>query len=298
LQRSFPDYPFEPAYFDLDGIRMHYVDIGPKSAEPVVMLHGNPTWSYYYRKLAIALADRHRVIVPDHIGMGLSDKPSDDRYPYRLARRVDDLARLLDQLGIGESYSLVVHDWGGTIGLAYATRLPERLKRLVVLNTAAFRMPAGKRLPWQLTLCRTPVVGALAVRGFNAFARGAAKHAVVRPLPPHVREAYLIPYDTWKNRRAVLRFVEDIPLKSGEPSYAIVAETERGLDHIHCPKLICWGMRDFVFDADYLSEWTRRFPSAEVHRFDNAGHYVLEDASEEIIPLVQRFLAPTSAETR
>lgn len=290
---NWPDYPFDSHYLDLDGIRMHYLDEGPRDADAVVMLHGNPTWSFYYRRLVTALRDTHHTIVPDHVGMGLSDKPSDERYDYTLKRRVDDLERLLDSLGISEKITLVLHDWGGMIGMAYATRHPDRIARLVVLNTAAFHLPANARVPWQLRIARSRILGPLLVRGFNAFCRGAARSCVARrPLSPEECSAYLAPYDTWENRRAVLRFIQDIPLGALDRAYATVSEVEEKLPTLaHVPLLICWGMRDFVFNAHFLDQWQAHFPAAAVHRFADAGHYVLEDAHEEIIPLVHSFLA-------
>ncbi len=287
---TFPEYPFPSHFLDLNGIQYHYLDEG--AGEPIVMLHGNPTWSFYYRRLVLALRDQYRVIVPDHVGCGLSDKPDDSRYRYTLAGRVHDLEALLDHLGINEKLTLVLHDWGGIIGMAHASRRPERIKRLIVLNTAAFHLPPGKKLPWSLRLFRSPFLGALLARGFNAFCRGAATHCCTRrPMPPDIRQAYLAPYDSWKNRIAVIRFVQDIPLKPGDTCYDLVTEIQNGLAHfLDVPMLICWGEKDFVFDQDFLAEWQRRFPRAEVHRFTDAGHYVLEDASEEIIGLVREFL--------
>jgi haloalkane dehalogenase len=284
------DYPFASHYLDRDGIRYHYLVEG--AGEPIVMLHGNPTWSYYYRRLVLALQSSYRVIVPDHIGCGLSDKPDDSKYAYTLSSRVQDVKTLLNHLGIDRDLTLVLHDWGGIIGLAYALRRPERIKRLIVLNTAAFHLPEGKRLPWSLRLFRTPLLGPLLARGLNSLCRGAAKHCCTRrPMPPDVRQAYLAPYDSWKNRIAVLRFVQDIPIKPVDPSYTLVSEIQNGLARFReVPMLICWGEKDFVFDKDFLAEWLRRFPHAEVHRFPDAGHYVLEDAAEEIIDLVRSFL--------
>src|SRR5438874_5437527 len=298
------DYPFASHFLDLPplvthhspltthqcGIRYHYLDEG--AGEPIVMFHGNPTWSYYYRRLVVAFRDGYRVIVPDHIGCGLSDKPDDSHYPYTLARRVDDLEALLDHLKVDQGLTLVLHDWGGIIGMAYASRRPERIKRLIVLNTAAFHLPAGKRLPWSLRLFRNPILGPFLVRGLNAFCRGAAKYCCTRrPMPPEVRRAYLAPYDSWKHRIAILRFVQDIPLQPGDSCYDLVSEIQNGLSRFrNVPMLICWGEKDFVFDKDFLAEWVSHFPEAEVHRFPDAGHYVLEDAPEEIIPLVRSFL--------
>jgi haloalkane dehalogenase len=140
-------YPFTGRFFDRGGgIRMHYVDEG--AGEPVVMVHGNPTWSFYFRHLVIALRDRHRCIVPDHVGCGLSDKPGDDGYAYVLGSRVDDLEALLDSLDVKRDITLVVHDWGGMIGFAYATRHPERIRRIVLLNTASLRFSYCLLFPW------------------------------------------------------------------------------------------------------------------------------------------------------
>ena len=138
------------------------------------MLHGNPTWSFYYRNLVLALRDRYRCVVPDHIGCGLSDKPGDNSYDYTLGRRMDDLERLLDHLGITTGITLVLHDWGGMIGILYAVRHPMRIKRLVILNTAAFHLPKKKQLPFTLKLCRDTRLGAFLVRGFNAFSLAAS----------------------------------------------------------------------------------------------------------------------------
>jgi haloalkane dehalogenase len=280
---------FQPHCFTRAGLRLHYLDEG--AGRPVVMLHGNPSWSFYYRNLVLGLRDSCRTIVPDHIGCGLSDKPDDSQYRYTLASRVADLEALLEHLDLRSNITLVVHDWGGMIGMTYAVRHPERIARLVVLNTAAFHMPAGKRLPWSIWLCRNTPLGPLLIRGFNAFCRGAARHGVMRPMVPEVRAGYLAPYDSWRNRIAVLRFVEDIPLGPSDPAFAIVSEVQDNLHRLRdVPMLLCWGMQDFVFDADYLAEWQRRFPGAVVHRFAQAGHYVLEDAGEQIIPLVREFL--------
>jgi pimeloyl-ACP methyl ester carboxylesterase len=287
-------YPFVGHSFDTGGgVRMHYLDEG--HGPPVVMVHGNPTWSFYYRDLVRRLRDRYRCIVPDHVGCGLSDKPPADRYPYSLERRVADLAGLLDSLRLDDDVTLVVHDWGGMIGTAWATRFPERVKRLVVLNTAAFHLPAGKRLPLSLWIGRNTTLGAMLIRGLNLFCRAAAKWcAVRRPLPPAVRRMYLAPYDSWAHRIAVLRFVQTIPLKPGDPGYDVVSAVEGRLPLLRDkPVLICWGMKDFVFDEDFLAQWERHFPAAEVHRYADAGHYVLEDAGEEVGLRLEDFLRRT-----
>jgi len=268
---------------------MHYLDEG--AGETVVCVHGNPTWSFYYRQLVEALRGSHRVVVPDHIGCGMSEMPGDDRYRYTLERRIDDLEALMGRLAL-DGVTLVVHDWGGAIGLGWAVRHPERVRRLVILNTAAFHLPPDKRLPWQLWLVRGTPLGALLVRGLNAFARGATHVACTRArMSRSVRNAYCAPYDSWANRRAVLRFVQDIPLEPGDPAYDVLSGIEHGLANLaDRPALILWGARDFVFDHHFLAVWRRVFPSAEVHEFADCGHYVLEDAADRIIPLVKSFL--------
>jgi haloalkane dehalogenase len=284
-------YPFQNHFLNPAGLRYHYLDEG--AGEPIIMLHGNPTWSFYYRRLVLALRDSYRCIVPDHIGCGLSDKPGDSRYRYTLSQRVGDLKVLLDHLEVTQDLTLVLHDWGGMIAMAYASRRPEAIRRVIVLNTAAFHLPKGKRLPWSLRMCRNQLLGPLLVRGLNVFCRGAASSGCRRrPMTAEIRKAYLSPYNSWKKRVAILRFVQDIPLRPGDSCYDLVSEVENGLHRFrHVPMLICWGEKDFVFDADFLAEWIRHFPEAEVHGFPDAGHYVLEDAAEEIIPTVHKFLS-------
>lgn len=292
-----PDWPGAAGrrFTRADGLTQHYVDRG--AGEPVLMLHGNPSWSWYWRHLIDGLADRHRCIAPDWIGMGLSDKPGDARYRYTLESRIDDLEQLWQHLvrdrGLPPTgLTLAVHDWGGMIGLAWAVRHPERVARLVITNTAGFPNPKGLRLPFALKLGRDSALGALLIRGFNAFAGGATRLATVKPLSADVRAAYTAPYDSWANRIATLRFVQDIPLGPGDPAWAIVEETGRGLHALaDRPILLGWGLRDFVFDRAFYDEFVRRFPQAQRCAYEDAGHYVLEDAHARFVPEVRRFLA-------
>ena len=284
-------YPFEPHYLERAGLRLHYLDEGPgtdggaSGHRPVVMLHGNPTWSFMYRDLVRTLSPTRRVIVPDHMGCGLSDRPQD--YPYTLGTHIANVEGLLDELGV-RACDLVVHDWGGAIGMGYATRWPERVGRIVVCNTGAWLQGKG---PWQIRLVHIPGFGAIAVRLFNAFPRAALRMATTRRLPKAVQQGYLAPYDSYANRVAVLRFVQDIPVGPHIPSHAVLREIDERLPVLRDkPMLICWGMRDFCFTPAFLAEWERRFPEATVHRFADAGHYLLEDAGERIASLVQDFL--------
>jgi pimeloyl-ACP methyl ester carboxylesterase len=288
-------YPFASHHFDRDGLRYHYLDEGPEKASsvPVVMVHGNPTWSFYYRELVRALRSSRRCLVPDHIGMGLSDKPSDEHYRYTLASRVSDLGRWLDALGVGE-VDVVAHDWGGMIASAWMVEHPERVRRIVLLNTGAFRNPKGLRIPPTLALARDSAVGSFLVRGLNAFSRGATHLAVERALPRDVRRGYTFPYDSWESRIATLRFVQDIPLSERDPAYAVVAQTEERLGVLgDKPIFLPWGMRDFVFDGAFLDRFVATWPKAEVERYEDAGHYLLEDARDRVVGRIVSFLGPS-----
>jgi haloalkane dehalogenase len=256
------------------------------------MLHGNPTWSFYYRTLVKGLSSKYRTIVPDHIGCGYSEKPPLKKYDYRLKSRVDDLERLVDHLDLDRNLTLILHDWGGAIGMAYALRHPRKIARLILFNTAAFLMPPGKKLPLRLRLVRDCApLAALAVLGFNLFARAALVMASSRGLAGAVKAGLVAPYNSWRNRLATLKFVQDIPLNEQDPSYSEIKYLDDNLSQLaHLPTLILWGGHDFVFDNAYLAEWKRRIPRAEVHVFQQAGHYVLEDEPDRILTLVNEFL--------
>ena len=288
-----PLYPFQPKHLDRDGVGLSYLDEG--SGEPVVMVHGNPTWSFYFRNLVLALRGSHRCIVPDHIGMGLSDKPPVSQYPYSLKARIDDLEALLDSLGITQNVTLVMQDWGGMIGMGYAARHPGRIKRIVATNTGCTRLPKSKPFPLLLGLGRNTAFGAWLILKQNYFCRMAVEWCVTRKrlpkVPRGVRAMYLMPYDTPANRVAVLKFVQTIPLKDGDPGFDIVKGVEESTPKFAgTPTLLLWGMKDFVFDKHFLAEWQRHFPHAETHTWADCGHYLLEDAGEEVIGRVKEWL--------
>jgi pimeloyl-ACP methyl ester carboxylesterase len=283
-------YPFKSHFFDRGaGLQMHYLDEG--EGAPVLMVHGNPSWSFYYRNLVQALSGSRRCIVPDHIGMGLSDKPGDEAYAYTLAQRIDDLDSLVSSLNLTEPLTLVVHDWGGMIGFGWAVRHPEQVARIVILNTGAFPLPKEKALPGLLKLTRTHL-GALLVRGFNAFSWGATKVGCTRnKMSPEISQAYRAPYDSWANRIATLRFVQDIPLGPEDAGFDLVENVAANLHQFSAtPALIAWGAKDFVFDDAFLRQWRKYLPQAEVRVWADASHYILEDAAEEVIPFVANFI--------
>ena len=277
-------YPFASHNLQFDKFRYHFLDEG--EGNPLLMVHGNPTWSFYYRNLILGFKNTHRCVVPDHMGMGKSDKPQN--YPYTLSQHIDNLEKLADHLKL-DDITLVVHDWGGAIGMGFAIRHPERIRRLVIFNTAAF---LSQEIPLSLRLCRLPGFGAIAIRGFNAFARCAVRWACVKQerMTDAVQAGYLAPYDNFSNRVANLRFVQDIPMNPDSPSYPVVKEIEEKLQLFReHPVQIIWGAKDFVFNDHFLKRWQEIYPQAEVHRMADAGHYVLEDAHEKIIPMMQNF---------
>lgn len=282
-----PSYPFAPQTFRTpSGATMSYLDEGPRRDEAALMLHGNPTWSFYYREVVKAVVPTLRCIVPDHIGMGLSEKP--ENYSYTLATRIADIEALVASLGLKRIH-LVVHDWGGAIGFGFAVRHPELIGRLVVLNTAAF---TSKRIPARIALCKLPGLGPLIVRGANGFAWPATWMAMHRrTLTPDEKRAYLRPYDSWANRVAVSAFVRDIPLEPNHPSWPTLVAIEKGLVQFQKnPSLLLWGGRDFCFNRHFFERWTQILPNAEQQYLGDAGHYVLEDARDAAVPAIVRFL--------
>ncbi len=278
-------YPFTSHTLQLDSHKYHFLDEG--LGETLLMLHGNPSWSFYYRNLILGLKTSYRCVVPDHMGMGKSDKPQN--YPYTLSQHIDNLEALVDKLGLND-ITLVVHDWGGAIGMGFAVRHPQKIKRLVLFNTAAF---LSQKIPVRLLLCRVPFFGALAIRGFNAFALAATRMACKNKarMTDEIRSGYLAPYDSYANRIATLRFVQDIPMSPDAPSYSVVKNIEENLQQFKSlPVMIVWGGKDFVFNDHFLKRWQEIFPFAEIHRVPSAGHYVVEDAHERILPWMQKFL--------
>lgn len=278
------DYPYEGRFFPVGDHRLHYLDEGEGPC--IVLVHGNPTWSYYFRHVVAAFRHSHRVIAIDHLGCGLSDKPAS--YDYCLKNHIDNLEALLDHLGITRC-SLVVHDWGGAIGFGYAVRQPARIDRIALMNTAAFR---SRRIPWRISLCRLPILGEVLVRLCNGFAWPATFMAVTTPLPAQVAASYLRPYDSWGNRVAIAAFVRDIPLDPGHRSYRVLAGIEAGLADLRArgiPLHILWGGKDFCFDDVFYEEWRRRFPDAACTHFADAGHYLLEDRGPEVIAILEKF---------
>lgn len=286
-------FPYARRTLEVGGQEMAYVDEG--SGPPVVMVHGNPTWGFAFRSFIEALRHDHRVVVPDHIGMGRSARPDPGAYPFTLRRRIADLTELLDKVVPEGRVDLIVHDWGGAIGLAWATAHPDRVGRVLVMNTAAFPLPPGERLPDLLRVARTPP-GRLASRWLAAFNVGVLLVGPRRRLPWAVIGGYLTPYRRPADREAVVRFVDDIPLSEDDPSWWPLVGTGAALDTLADREIVvCWGMRDPAFTPRLLEEWRRRLPGAQIVRFPNAGHLVFEDAPGPLTRIAEELFAPVGS---
>lgn len=287
-------YPFESHWLDLPEGRLHYLDEGPRQAgaEPVetlLFVHGNPTWSFHWRELIKSLRGKYRCVAPDHLGCGLSDKPERRQC---LDDHIDRLMALLIELDL-RNVTLVAQDWGGAIGLGSLLLEYERVGRIVLFNTGAFPPPY---FPWRIRVCQTPIVGRIALQGFNAFSRAALRMTLARRkrLEAKIEAGYLAPYDSWGNRRAVYEFVRDIPASGRSKTARSLATIERGLPLFRtCPALLVWGMQDWCFRPECLERFVAVWPDAEVHRIADAGHWVVEDARDEVLSLVGDFLSRT-----
>ncbi len=261
----------------------------PAAASDVLMVHGNPTWSYYYHPLIERLQSQFRCIAPDHVGCGLSEKPID--YAYTLDQHIANLVQLIDQVDLQRAV-LVAHDWGGAIGLGALLARPHRFRGIVLLNTAAFPPPF---FPWRIRACRIPFIGRWAVQRLNLFARAAINMATELPagLPKIDQAGLLAPYDSWEHRTAIYRFVADIPTHPSQPTWQTLARIERELKSLTNPKRLIWGMKDWCFRPECLDRFLEIWPDAQATRIANAGHYVMLDAREQVSTEIQHFCEQT-----
>ena len=289
-------WPYEPRFLFTDGIRLHYVDEGPRGGEPVVMLHGSPTWAYVYRRFIRALADAgYRAVAHDQMGFGRSDKPL--REPeYSLARHVAHFGALMEELEL-DGVTLVLHDWGGPVGLAWAVEHPERVRRLVVLNSFTGRLPRALKEPLPFRLNRAPVIGELVVKGAHLFVRGGVlRVSLVRRerLGADERAAYFAPHPSWDSRCGILAYHRLIPWRDSTPAAEAGRRVEAGLAALAgCPALVVWACRDPGFPPEILACWRDLLPVAEVHELEDVGHLLQEDAHERVVPLLLDFLGRT-----
>lgn len=275
-------YPFRSQFLQLGDHGIHYVDEG--KGQPILMLHGNPTWSFYYRNLIQTFSTKFRTIVPDHMGCGFSDKPQD--YEYTLENHIQNAYKLIRFLEL-KQIILIVHDWGGAIGMGLATRYPELFDKIIILNTAAFPSP---HIPKRINLLRQGKMGEFLTRKFNLFAWPATFMTTEKPLPKAIKQGYLLPYNSWENRIAVSRFVQDIPMEKEHRTYKTLREIEAKLPLLKQKKLILWGGKDFCFNQHFFEKWISIYPDADAQWFANAGHYILEDAKDEVTQKIWEFI--------
>jgi haloalkane dehalogenase len=280
-------FPWTSKYVDVGGHKIAYVDQG--GGEPIVMLHGNPTWGFLYRKFIGPLSQAHRAIAVDHLGFGRSDKPLDG--DYTLAGHISRLAQVMEQLDLRD-VTLVMQDWGGPIGLGWAVDHPERVKRLAILNTWAFRIPAGSRINPLLELFRQPAIGEAIVQGLNLFVEGFLPAGIWRKdVLDEVMPAYRAPFPDWNSRIATLKFPRDIPVGEDHPSTSAMGHIQDNLGTLNVPTFIIWAMQDPAFPAQLLDVWKTVFPHAEAHAIDQASHFLQEDAPGEIVAHIHALMA-------
>ncbi|MDZ4659413.1 MAG: alpha/beta fold hydrolase [Bythopirellula sp.] len=273
---------------------MHYLDEGLRTGaeQTLLFVHGNPTWSFHWRRLIAANSNHFRCVASDHLGCGLSDLQP---HPLRLAEHIDNLVSLVEQLNL-RRITLVAQDWGGAIGLGTLLRTSDRFERIVLFNTGAFR---PWFIPWRIRVCRWPLFGKLALQGGNAFSRAALRMTLSRTqrLDPAVAAGYLAPYNSWIRRAAVYQFVKDIPLSPAHPTWQTLGEIEDRLPQLaHLPQLLVWGMQDWCFTPECLDKFAAAWPRAEVHKLADVGHWVIEDAPNDAEKLLTSFLARTNTQ--
>ena len=282
------EYPFESHFLTTEqGHSMHYIDTG--EGRPFLFVHGNPTWSFFFRRLCSHFSSSGmRAIANDHIGCGLSDKPQD--FDYRLNQHIENLERLVLELDLND-ICLLVHDWGGAIGLGVAGRHPERFSQLVITNTAAFR---SQRMPWLLKIAKTPSIGQFLIRRFNAFAGLTPQLGAADPdrITSRARQGLLLPYNSWAHRIATYRFVADIPLDESHPSYSTLTEVEENLSRLSkLPTLLLWGEKDWVFTTHFMSRFQDFFPQAVAKSYPDCGHLLIEEKPGRVIGEIEAFLS-------
>jgi haloalkane dehalogenase len=281
-------YPFAPRFLDVDGGRMHYIDEG--AGEPIVFVHGTPTWSFLYRHLIGELSRSHRCIAMDHIGFGLSDKPQG--WAYSLAGHARNLATLLDHLGLGR-FTLVVHDLGGPIGLSYALDRPEQIGQLVLFNTFMWPMQGEFAVPPIGRLFGGPLGRLLYLRA-NISARSLLPlvYGDRRKLTPAIHRQYLAPFPQPADRQGMYAFARE--LSAGAEWCGTLWERRATIQAI--PALLLWGLKDVAFPQRYLERWQGFFRHAETIAFPGAGHFVQEEEPQAALAAMRPFLARALAQ--
>ncbi|HBH60699.1 MAG TPA: alpha/beta hydrolase [Nitrospiraceae bacterium] len=276
------EYPFKSHLLELEMGTMHYVDEG--EGEPIVMVHGNPTWSFVYRHLIKKLSKNYRCIAMDHIGFGLSDKPGN--WSYYPEDHAKNLKALIERLNLKE-ITLVVQDWGGPIGISYAVSKPENVKRLIILNTWMWPVHGDPHYE-RFSKFMGGAIGRFLIRRFNFFVRVVMKKAMGDPskLTAPVHQHYLKALEKAEERRGCWTFPKQI-LDSGAWLDSLWSQRDKIKDK---PALIFWGMKDIAFREKELTRWTSLFRNSTVIRYADAGHFLQEEKGIEMYPLIEDFL--------
>lgn len=289
------EMPFRRVEAQGAGARLSVVDHGGGSGETLLFVHGNPTWSYLWRALVRPAAEAgHRCLAPDLAGFGASEKPRDPAY-YSLTRHIENLEAVAKALDVRDA-TLVLHDWGGPIGMGFAVRNPDRVKRVAVCNTVAFP-PRHRRAftAWHRAFASWP--GYRLGVAFDLVRRTAMRYGVRRPLPPEAAAAYAWPMKDKGARIAAGRFVQMVPDGPDHPEAETLRIIEANFHRLKDkPFLVLWADRDPVMPPRYASKWVQAFPQAEVsHVAPDAGHFWQEDAPERFLPRLLAFAdhAPT-----
>jgi cis-3-alkyl-4-acyloxetan-2-one decarboxylase len=280
-------FPFEPRYLRAGKTSLHYIDEGPRDAAPLLFLHGNPTWSYLWRRPVAELsAEGHRCVALDHMGFGRSEKPP-RMSAYKLERHVENALAVIDELDLW-NVTLVAHDWGGPIGLGAMLERAERLRALVLMNTWAWELPSW--LPPFIREFRTEGLGEILALGGNLFVESIPGGMSRRDPDPVMMDAYRAPFPDYWSRAGTLAFQREIPLTERDRSAPVIASIHERLPQLDVPVLLLWGMRDPVFQPVFLDQWRELFPAAEVAAVEDASHFVVEDRPDAVIDAIRRFL--------
>jgi cis-3-alkyl-4-acyloxetan-2-one decarboxylase len=280
-------FPFEARFLDADGVRLHYVDEGPAEAPPLLFVHGNPTWSYLWRRqIAELSAKGRRCVAFDHMGFGRSDKPP-QLSAYSLERHVRNALSLIESLDLTD-VTLVAHDWGGPIGLGALLQRADRLRAAVLMNTWAWELPSF--LPPFLREFRTEGLGEILALGGNLFVESIPGGMHRRDTDPVMMEAYRAPFPDYWSRAGTLAFQREIPLTERDRSAPLMASIHEQLPGISAPVKLVWGMRDPVFQPVFLEQWRELFPNAQTVELADASHFVVEDSPDAVTAAIEDFL--------
>jgi cis-3-alkyl-4-acyloxetan-2-one decarboxylase len=280
-------FPFEPRYLDAGETSLHYVDEGPAETRPLLFVHGNPTWSYLWRRPIAELSGKgHRCLAFDHMGFGRSEKPP-RLSAYSLERHVDNALTVIDELDLRD-VTLVAHDWGGPIGLGAMLERRDRLRALVLMNTWAWELPSF--LPPFLREFRTEGLGEILALGGNLFVESIPGGMTRRDPDPVMMEAYRAPFPDYWSRAGTLAFQRDIPLTERDRSARLMSSIHARLPGLDVPVLLVWGMRDPVFQPVFLDQWRELFPRAEIAELADASHFVVEDRPDAVTGAIEAFL--------